>query len=323
MLFVDTRWRGDHGIGRFAREVSARLTLPYETLTERGRPSSPLDAVTRARLKLGTNDVIYSPGYNCGPSRATTIVTIHDLIHLDDPAQASAAKRLYYELVVKPVVRRAGLALTVSEAARERIEEWIDDDSVQVRVVGNGSSEAFRPGPPRETSAAPHFLYVGNLRPHKNVPVLMQALALRPEYRLTLVVKDSVEARQLAKKFEVAGQIEVVEHVDDEGLAALYRAATATLFPSKLEGFGFPALESYLCGTPVVYWEGCRSIAGISDGSGVAVESDSDAEAWASAMDNAVNNHSTLMLAPAEQWRTRFGWDAVASSVESALRTAL
>jgi glycosyltransferase involved in cell wall biosynthesis len=37
-----------------------------------------------------------------------------------------------------------------------------------------------------------------------------------------------------------------------EDLAALYSAAEALIYPSLIEGFGFPILEAFACGTPVI-----------------------------------------------------------------------
>lgn len=316
LLFVDTRWDGNHGIGRFARETTARLGVPFQPLASSGRPSAPQDAVLPARLRLRGSDLLYSPGYNCGLSRAPQVVTIHDLIHLDDGGQVSLAKRVYYERLVKPVAKRAGLVLTVSETSRLRTIEWLGDPAVEVRVVGNGSSEAFTPDGPKIDLTAPTFLYVGNLRSHKNVPVVLRALALRPAYRLIMVVPDIDEAEALAAGFGVRDQVDARSGLGDSELAELYRSVVGTLLPSTLEGFGLPALESFLCGTPTIYWSGCESVAEISAGSGIAISAAADAEEWAAALDHAITASGNV---PAEAWRRRYDWDLVGQAVTAAL----
>ena len=54
------------------------------------------------------------------------------------------------------------------------------------------------------------------------------------------------------KRSPIAKQIRMLGFVDDADVPACYTAATATLFPSLYEGFGFPVIESLACGTPVI-----------------------------------------------------------------------
>jgi len=283
------------------------------------KPSSPLDVLTPSRLKLHSSDTVYSPGYNCGVTRARQIVTIHDLIHLDDPGQKSNAKDLYYERLVKPAIRRAGLVLTVSTATQTRAAEWINDASVDVRVVGNGSSAAFSEDGPRVSMEKTTFLYVGNLRSHKNVGILMSALKQRADYRLILVTPDSQDVQLLAQQYGVLNQIEVRSGLSDEQLAVLYRSVTATLMPSLFEGFGLPALESFLCGTPTIYWAGCESIAEISAGNGIAVTSSDSVDEWVDALDAASQPAVALVRDAPESWQRRYNWESVAGAVGQAL----
>jgi alpha-1,3-rhamnosyl/mannosyltransferase len=46
--------------------------------------------------------------------------------------------------------------------------------------------------------------------------------------------------------------VEMTGYLDDEDLAAAYRGAAVVAYPSALEGFGFPIVEAFASGTPVV-----------------------------------------------------------------------
>lgn len=51
---------------------------------------------------------------------------------------------------------------------------------------------------------------------------------------------------------DLKSRIHHVHGVSDEGLRRLYRAAKLLLFPSHIEGFGWPILEAQACGCPVI-----------------------------------------------------------------------
>jgi glycosyltransferase involved in cell wall biosynthesis len=70
--------------------------------------------------------------------------------------------------------------------------------------------------------------------------------------RLLFVGPELVpEMAELAQKHGVADRVKTVQKVSHEELRALYASATALLFPSLQEGFGWPIIEAQACGCPV------------------------------------------------------------------------
>ncbi len=284
-LFVDDRYRGAHGIGRYAWEVLTRLRPSWQSLELDGSPYSPTDAF-RALRSLDRDALVYSPGYGALTRAPRHILTIHDLIQLRAPWPGRLKFAAYYAGPVRRTVRKAGLVLTVSETSARDIREWVRDDAVRVVNAGNGCSAAFRPDGPAAATTDPYVVFVGNTRHHKNLDVVLRALALTPDIRLRGVLpqREIAGADAHAGELGVANRVDWVHDVDDERLAALYRGAAATVMPSTLEGFGLPALESIACGVPVVFWRGCEAVAEIVGDRGWSLDSAVDAEEWAAAL---------------------------------------
>ncbi len=197
-----------------------------------------------------------SPGFN--PPRWSPVpfaFTIHDLIHVRFPAEATPVRRAYYELVVRPAAHRARCVLTVSEHSRGDILEWSGLPEDRVVVVGCGIGDAFGPAGPARSLGRPHLLCVSNAFPHKNLPRLIAAFArarLDRDLLLVLVTAPDQALRRAAAELDVADRVLFTGRIADAELAALYRGAVAAVCPSLFEGFGLPALEAMACGTPVV-----------------------------------------------------------------------
>lgn len=318
-LYVDDRYRGAHGIGRYAGEVLPRLRAKWHPLGLSGHAHTALDAF-RSLPRVGRDSLVYSPGYGALVRAPRQILTVHDLIHLQMPWPGRAKFEAYYGGPVRHAVRKAGAVLTVSQTSARAIREWVRDDAVQVVDAGNGCSEAFRLNGPVDNCADPYVVFVGNARRHKNLDVVLRALAHAPGVRLRAVMpeREIAEAAAQASALGVAGRVDWLYGIDDERLAALYRGAVATVMPSTIEGFGLPALESVACGTPVIFWRGCDAVAEVVGDRGWALESWRDAGEWAAALTNA----STLprrVSPPA----SAHDWDRTAGIISGVLEGAL
>lgn len=319
-LYVDTSRDGMHGIGRYSREVVSRLDLEWTDLGQHLRKPLPVDAVNPKRMSLSKNDVVYAPGFNAGITRAVQLITIHDLIHLQVPSEGSPLKSFYYERIVKPAVKKAGLVFTVSETSAGHIREWLGDDSVEIVNTGNGVSSEFTPDGRSLRNAMPYFAYVGNLREHKNVDVVLDALGSLDGYGMVIVTADEPEARRRVTERGLGGRVVVENGVDDTELAAIYRGAVAVVMPSTIEGFGLPAAEAVACGSPVAYWRGCESVAEIVGDFGIGVERARDVDEWVEAMRSLGVGGAPL---PSVGRRGERDWSAVARVVAENLEGRL
>ena len=103
-------------------------------------------------------------------------------------------------------------------------------------------------------------------------------------------------------------------YVTDRELNALYNEALATLFPSRYEGFGFPIIESFACGTPVMT---CRNSSLQEIGKDLAVYTgEDDIEQMANIMQGFYEkeDHYNLMSDKFQSYSNTYSWAVTAKA---------
>ncbi|HEV2669787.1 MAG TPA: glycosyltransferase, partial [Gemmatimonadales bacterium] len=99
-------------------------------------------------------------------------------------------------------------------------------------------------------------LHVGSTVDRKNVPLVIQTVArLRQQtdaYLLQVGGRFSAEQELLIDRLDLRRYVRSVAAADETTLRRAYRVADVLLFPSLYEGFGFPVLEAFASGLPVI-----------------------------------------------------------------------
>lgn len=193
------------------------------------------------------------------------VATIHDLIFLINPERMIDHVRL--SQWVPEFARRCQHIITISEFSKRDIVNHLNIDPQNISVVYWGiDHDTFYPPDDEDNLKKrlssllglerPYFLAVSCSAGRKNTPLLLQAYAhlVRndPKNDLVLVWNPPPEIYQQYSSSELSARIHFIGRQSDEGLRDLYSGATAVVFPSLYEGFGFPILEGMSCGAPVV-----------------------------------------------------------------------
>jgi glycosyltransferase involved in cell wall biosynthesis len=321
----DGRWFGDHGIGRFAREIFNRLP-GFDLLDCPGRPWDPLDAARTAwRLSATRPRLFFTPGYNAPlPCRCAIALSVHDLNHISAFGQSTALKRAYYNLILRPSIRRAAVVFTVSDYSRIAIAQWARVDPDKIINVSNGVSPSFDSrGDVHDNAGKRYFLAIASAKRHKNLPGMLEAYARSRSSRdveFLLVGESNPELDSMLSRLKRPPSVRFLGKLSDAGLAAAYRGALAFVFASHYEGFGIPIVESMACGTPVITSRQTAMPETAGDAA-LLVESECTSEI-ADALDRVASSDSlrTELQAKGLQRAAQFTWAATADKVSRALR---
>jgi glycosyltransferase involved in cell wall biosynthesis len=295
-IAIDARKLHDFGIGTYIRNLLKYLAIldretefvlfcrpqdvtllerlgpNFRAVSESSRPYSVAEQVMiPARLLTLNASLFHEPHYVLPPLvPCRAVVTIHDCIHLMFPQYLP--NRLAYGYAranLWAAAKRAERIFTVSETSKADILRYCDVPAERIIVVYNAIDDRFATPPDAEAVervreryqlSGPFALYVGNIKPHKNLERLIDAFDLvrRGGYeRLELlIIGDQISKyprlRRAVDTHKLHKHVRFLGFVPDDTLAALYRLATVFVFPSLYEGFGLPPLEAMASGTPVV-----------------------------------------------------------------------
>ena len=203
--------------------------------------------------------------------RRPVVVTVHDLmpvVVLRSPTGVGGwregVRNRFLRQALK-ALRQADSYVVGTEWLKRELATWLGDEK-NIHVVPFGVDRAFfgESAVARERGRrdwripedAFVVLHVGSTVDRKNVPLVIQTVArLRQQtdaYLLQVGGRLTPEQEQLIERLDLRSVVRSVASADETGLRRAYRTADVLLFPSLYEGFGFPVLEAFASGLPVV-----------------------------------------------------------------------
>ncbi len=253
---VQARWRGEKAaeqaeateVGMAAGDVLLGIAAPWS--------DEHMDRAERACRERG---VRYA-------------ALVYDMIPVMRPEFCVVAVVRRYGDWARRMLPLAGVTMAISEATRRDVEAFAAREGLAlrgpVRVVPIGTGFPSIPEDRDGAAAAlvpaePYVLFVSTIEVRKNHLLLMRVWRRLVDGMATGTVPLLVFAggigwlvgdlmQQLRNSGHLDGRVRVIANPSDAALAALYRGAMFTVYPSHYEGWGLPVVESLSFGTPVV-----------------------------------------------------------------------
>ena len=237
----------------------------------------------RSKLKCDLFHCLYSnhPLFFKGAQ----MVTIHDLkyvLHPEFMGSRGKLKSIFLKNLMRHAAKHCQKLITVSESTRNdllKVFPHIAKLAERTQVVYEAATvsmkenlEIFR----KFQLDKPYFLYLGELRPHKNVERVIQAFMqfksqAAPDGDIRLIVAGKPHKSFVMPADARRNDIIFTGYVKDDDAYTLYSNALAFCLPSLYEGFGLPILEAMKCGCPVITSD-CSSTAEVAGSAGFLID---------------------------------------------------
>lgn len=211
--------------------------------------------------------VYWEPNYIRLPMPCNTLITLHDLSHIDHPEFHPAARVNILNKNLPSSIEHSTRILTVSNYSKSRINAYYHP-KIPIDIAHPGVGQSFFDVSEQMKLECRHYfklpekfiLSVATLEPRKNLTNLIHAYqclpdSLKQQYPLVLSGGEGWSNHELMEQLSALqekGQLIRLGYVPQHYLPALYACASLTAYVSLYEGFGMPIAESMAAGTPVL-----------------------------------------------------------------------
>lgn len=215
-------------------------------------------------------DVLFVPSHVLPYfSPKKTIITIHDVAFMHLKSAYTLFQFWYLKREAKRAVKKASKIIVPSEATKKDLKHFFKCEDEKIEIIYHGADikvlsldtkfEDDVLNKMHLNKRDNFLLFVGRLEAKKNILRLIKAfLKFRekfPNWKLILAGSRGAGFNKILKESMKKNALEHVlmpGYVTENEKHVLLKFCNAFVFPSLYEGFGFPILEAFAYGKPVV-----------------------------------------------------------------------
>jgi glycosyltransferase involved in cell wall biosynthesis len=227
------------------------------------------------------------------------------------------------------VLRRASKIVADSEHTKQDLVRELGVNDRSIAVVPLGVDDLYFSANGLHSSPAncpeKYFLFVGGCLPRKNPLGVIHAYARvhkQMEQKLVLVTSRGNSLKGLESAVRERGLSDKVmfySALSPQQMLFLYKHATALLFLSEYEGFGYPAAEAMAAGTPAIVSNGTSLPEVVGEAGVIVAPGDLDAVAIAM-LELALDEGARRNLQERARHRAQaFRWKVVTENLDAIL----
>jgi glycosyltransferase involved in cell wall biosynthesis len=259
---------GVTGIGRYARSVYEGLSKLVQVekypVFDYSSFLSSLITTLKANLTAAypRYDIIHvlSPKifFPLFKGKSKLVITVHDLFFLRYKESTTKFSQLYLKSI-----SWANVVVVVSSLIKEDLSKFVYKE--KIFVVNPGIEDRFfKEKTEKGRNNVIKTGYIGRID-HKRKNVLRAVRDFKRLKRKDVVLElwgsydeNSELFKEIAKEAREDSRIKIMGPLPDEKLISVYDSFDLFLLPSKEEGFGYPVIEAYSRGVPVIVYKDSR-----------------------------------------------------------------
>lgn len=220
-------------------------------------------------------EVFFMPniGFGAISKNCKLILTVHDLSFERFPEYFSFKRRLWHFLInPRKWCQRADQIWTVSKSTKEDLNALYKINNRKIRIFHfpfNGNKDKKEKITEKNIFRIinkyqlpeKYILFLGTIEPRKNIISVIKAFEelkknnRHKELKLVIAGAKGWLWQKIQERFHTSQfkkDIIFTGFVEEDDKPALYYLSQVFIYPSFLEGFGYPPLEAMQAGTPVI-----------------------------------------------------------------------